>query len=188
MRRSIKLIMISFVVILICAGIHFCILCRNYPQLSFSQEDFYGEENQYLKDFRVEDGRLVSGSADPWVTCVLEEAFNIKVIELCIEDLEERELYGEIFDMESWESNQFRIHNGRIFVFYTNEEGMEKKNLRFDLVEEEGIALSVKSVVINSRYGMLYYTMIRFVPMVLCIWLIVMMRYDLFHLCKVLES
>lgn len=187
MKRKIGLIIINFIVVLICAGTYFGMLCRNYQEVALSQEEFYGEENQNLKDFKVEDAKLVSYSGDPWITCILKETTNIKVIELDIdiEDIGKKKLYGEIFDMESWESNRFRIHNGRIFVFYTNEEGMAKKNLRFDLVEEKGVALSVKSVVINSRYGMLYYTMIRFVPMMFCIWLILMMQYALFHLYKV---
>lgn len=185
MRKKKWIILISIPLVLICSTIYYAILCRDYPELIISQEQFYGEENQNLKDFEVEAGEITSRSSDPWVTCILQDNINIKVIELDIDGVERRDLFAEIFDMESWESNGFRIHNGRNLCFYTDEQGLQKNSLRFDLVEEQNIVLNVKEVIINSRYGIFYDTVIHFLPMLCGIFLIEII---LFVLCDIQKS
>lgn len=179
-KKKFKIVIVSIVIFLLIAAAHFGSLCRKYPQIRLSQEEFYGADNQNLNDFYVEDGRLVSWSADPWITCILEDVVDVKVIELNMEGIEKKGLYGEIFDMKTWQSKIFGVHNGRILVFYTDEEGTGIKNLRFDLVAEQGISLNVNSVVLNSRYGLLYNTAVRFGPLLLCMLLIEAMMFVLY--------
>lgn len=170
-EKNLILLIFSLFVLLICSESYFYIMSKKYPEIKISQEQFYGKQNENLKDFKVEDGKIVSLSGDPWVICILDDAINVLVIELDVENLENRGLQAEVFDMEEWTSKRVRLHTGKVLVFYKDDQGQNKKELRFDLVEEPNVSLSVSSVTINSKYGILYYTVIHFVPLMIGILL-----------------
>lgn len=55
-------------ILLICSESYFYIMSKKYPEIKISQEQFYGKQNENLKDFKVEDGKIISLSGAPWVT------------------------------------------------------------------------------------------------------------------------
>lgn len=173
MNKDKKLVLLigSILIVLIISGIYFQMLGTGYQEVEMDQSQFYGRDNQNLKDFDWNDGRLTSLSGDPWVTCILDEKVDIRVIDIDISDLEKNGMYAQIFDMQDWSSKRVRLHTGKVLVFYKDDQGQNKKDLRFDLVEEPNVSLSVSSVTINSKYGILYYTVIHFVPLVIGILL-----------------
>lgn len=176
-RKKIELLIGTVFIILIIGGIYFYSLCTKYQEIKINQNRFYGSENQNLKDFKVENGKLTSLTGDPWVTCILDEKIDIKLIEIDIEDIEKKHSYAEIFDMEEWTSKRVRLHNGKVLVFYKNNQGQNKQQLRFDLVEEPNVSLDVSYVTINSKYGMIYYTVIQLIPLLLGVLLIEIMMF-----------
>ena len=67
-EKKLILLIFSLFVLLICSESYFYIMSKKYPEIKISQEQFYGKQNENLKDFKVEDGKIISLSGDPWVT------------------------------------------------------------------------------------------------------------------------
>ena len=57
-EKKLILLIFSLFVLLICSESYFYIMSKK----------FYGKQNENLKDFKVEDGKIISLSGDPWVT------------------------------------------------------------------------------------------------------------------------
>ena len=108
--KKLALLIGSILIVLIISGIYFQMLCTRYQEVEMDQSQFYGRENQNLKDFDWNDGRLTSLSGDPWVTCILDEKADIRVIEIDICDLEKNGVYAQIFDMQDWSSKRVRLN------------------------------------------------------------------------------
>uniref|UniRef100_N2BHN0 Sulfatase N-terminal domain-containing protein n=1 Tax=Eubacterium plexicaudatum ASF492 TaxID=1235802 RepID=N2BHN0_9FIRM len=154
--------------VMVLTAVYGCILCVKYKTVSIGREEFYGEQNENLKDFTMEPDGLRSVSGDPWVAYALEDFTNIRLIELQLHGVEKEGMRGEIFDQDSGNSRQFTVRNGSNFVFYGWKAGEGKKNLRFDLVEEKGVCLDVASVVINSKAGIVLDIAARFGFLLIC--------------------
>lgn len=162
------IVIVGSLAVIILALVYASVLCRKYKPVKIGREAFYGEENQNLKDFIWEGDHLRSVSGDPWVECELKDAMDIRVIELNLKSVEKQGMRGEIFDQETWESEEFRVRNGKIFIFYGWDAGHGKKKLRFDLVEEAGVCLDIESVAINSRTGIVCDVVERFGFLLIC--------------------
>ena len=67
-EKKLILLIFSLFVLFICSESYFYIMSKKYPEIKISQEQFYGKQNENLKDFKVEDGKIISLSGDPWVT------------------------------------------------------------------------------------------------------------------------
>ena len=67
-EKKLILLIFSLFVLLICSESNNYIMSKKYPEIKISQEQFYGKQNENLKDFKVEDGKIISLSGDPWVT------------------------------------------------------------------------------------------------------------------------
>ena len=65
-EKKLILLIFSLFVLLICSESYFYIMSKKYPEIKISQEQFYGKQNENLKDFKVEDGKIISLSGDPW--------------------------------------------------------------------------------------------------------------------------
>ena len=58
-EKKLILLIFSLFVLLICSESYFYIMSKKYPEIKISQEQFYGKQNENLKDFKVEDGKII---------------------------------------------------------------------------------------------------------------------------------
>lgn len=142
-------------------------LLLRYPQIVLSRSELYGEADQNLKDFQVSGDGLVSMSSDPWIEYQLSESVKVRVIELVVHGVEQDNISGEIYDMDTWECVTYELKNGHIMVFYPETAIIERNHFRFDLVTAEFVHLQLDEIVINSRYGLFYYVL----PRLIGIWI-----------------
>ncbi len=61
-EKKLILLIFSLFVLLICSESYFYIMSKKYPEIKISQEQFYGKQNENLKDFKVEDGKITDGA------------------------------------------------------------------------------------------------------------------------------
>lgn len=152
-----KIVMISLLMVSLLAGIYLAYLFRICPEIVMEQEELYGEDNKNLKDLQILNEGLYSTSGDPWIEYCLQEPIHVKTLEIEFSGIEENGLWGEIYNMDTWESEVYTLKNGTVRISYnTDTNDIKMERLRFDLVSQEGIYLEVGQVVLNSRISILF--------------------------------
>ncbi len=105
--------------IISCVGIllYFKYETEKYPVVCLNQKELFGENNSNLKDFKIENGELVSLTSDPWIEYTLENRMLVKVIELEYTGVETKDDVGNIFNTETWENQEYKLKNGKILIY-----------------------------------------------------------------------
>lgn len=156
MQMKKRIFIINLLILFLLAGIYLLYLFHTCPQITISQEELYGENNQNLKDFEIFNDGLYSTSGDPWIEYHLEEPICVKLLEIECSGIEIAGLSSEIFNTDTWESETYILKNGTMKISYDN---VTMQNLRFDLVETDAVYLEVKQVVFNSKNGIIFYVL-----------------------------
>lgn len=149
-----KILIISLLITLLLAGIYSVYLFYTCPQITISQEELYGEDNQNLKDFEIFNDGLYSTSADPWIEYHLKTPICVKTLGIKFSGVEQGGHSGEIFNTDTWESKRYTLKNGSVKIFYDN---VTMQNLRFDLVNTNAVYLNVEQVIFNSKIDIICY-------------------------------
>ena len=68
-EKKLILLIFSLFVLLICSESYFYIMSKNRLLSNIGYRNkMLEKQNENLKDFKVEDGKIISLSGDPWVT------------------------------------------------------------------------------------------------------------------------
>lgn len=162
--------------IISCVGIllYFRYETEKYPVVYLDQEELFGENNSNLKDFKIENGELISLSGDPWIEYTLKNRMLVKVIELEYTGVETKDDVGNIFNTETWENQEYKLKNGKTLIYY--DAPAELQNLRFDLVSRQSVSFKINKIVLNTRYGLLYYCL-KYIGL-LVLYILGLLAYD----------
>lgn len=175
-KKQRRIMVISSIVLVILTGLYLHALCQKFPQMEIPLTEFYGKEEQNLKDFKNTKEGLISVSSDPWVEYHLKEKTKIRMIELEFSNVTRTDLWGEVFDMDTGKSHSYDLKNGKVFLSYKNEkQDFEMENFRFDLVSMSDVQFQLDHVILNSKYGMARDTVVCFFR----IWLILLLFEEL---------
>lgn len=135
------------------------IICHNtlnkYAQLVIEKTELFGENNENLKDFRLEgDGSIVSESGDPWIEYVLDELQYVESVDIIIDDVNPDRTYAQVFlilEDGTWITQLFYIHSGVNRIHFNElNKSYQAHTIRFDLVSQIDCSIKVDKIAVNS--------------------------------------
>lgn len=140
--------------IIVISGIYGIFFLYQYPTITLTRSELYGNDYSNLKDFSVEkSGKLLSLSNDPWISYSLTEAVPIAIIDINASGVDDKDGYIHIFDTDTWHDKSGRLFNGfNLYYFYGKYNTWITKNFRFDLLEVEGASCLVNEIIINPKF------------------------------------
>lgn len=157
-------------------------LRSQYPEIRLDGAALYGENDEQLKDLEWQGEQLHSLSADPWITCSLEVAVPIKVIELDQSHVAANDYRGEIIDTAIWQCYSYTVQDGRTLVWL--DPGRTIQDLRFDVVDSYDACISVDAIIINSAYAIGLFAAWRVGLLILFLWGTVYCALNACRLCR----
>ena len=143
-----------FFIVIVVSSIYGTLFLHQYPNITLTRSELYGNDYSNLKDFSVEkDGRLFSLSSDPWISYSLTEAVPIAIIDINASDVDDKGGYVHIFDTDTWSDKSGKLLNGfNLYYFYSKYDTWITKNFRFDFLEVEGASCLVNKIIINPPF------------------------------------
>lgn len=129
------------------------LVLRMYPQAVIEMDALFGEMNENLKEFEIDDeGMLTAVSDDPWISYAFGTPWNVRHIEVFVSHVEGPETEAQFYLLPSLGYRAARLSSGNISAAFSRAQGRKGvTGIRFDLAAAEGTSLSVERVVINGR-------------------------------------
>lgn len=124
-----------------------------FPQMSMTAEDVYGADQENLKDFVLDENKvLTSTSDDPWIVFELPDTATVHNISVYLSEVQSGGAIAQCFLMPGFNSDTQNLQSGKLtFRFAKDGDRDQIESLRLDLTSCADDSMKLERVVINSR-------------------------------------
>ncbi len=152
-KKIIAFVLLAVLVSALIYEVELLAMMNCFPQTSITAEDIYGVDEENLKDFVLDDNKiLTSTSDDPWIVYELPNTTTIHNISIYLSDVQSGGAIVQCYLMPGFNSDTLDLQSGKLTFRFSKDGGREQiESLRLDLTSRANDTMRLERVVINSR-------------------------------------